>query len=723
MAGGIKGIEIAISADTTGVTKGLKEVTTESMKTSKNLKSVDSLLKLDPKNTELVAEKQKLLAQNIDQTKDKLKKLKSAQDDVKRAFERGEINEEQYIAFQSEIVKTENRLKSLESQTKETGNAMDDAGNKAGGFGDKLKSGLVAGAKAAGIAIAAVGTAVVAGAKALTDFTVEGAAYADTILTDATVTGIATDKLQEYQYAAELIDVSTETLTKSMSKNIKSMASAAKGTGETAKAYQTLGVSVTNADGSLRDSQEVYWELIDALGNVDNETERDALAMQILGKSAQDLNPLIEAGSARMAELGQQAHDAGAVLSQDTLEAYGAFDDQLQYLKVNSGAAKKALGTALLPMLTKLGTTGNKMITKFTKSLADANGDIGKMADAVGALIPDIINEIVSGLPEILSTAQRIVSSLARGIIDQLPMILEVGLQLISDLALGIAEALPELIPTIVSVVLNICDVLLDNIDLLIDAAIQLTIGLAEGLIQALPILLEKAPVIISKFVDAIIDNLPKLVLLGIDLIIKLCEGIISNLPKIAESAWEIVLELIDGIKSYFAMLDQLGEDIIQKFKDGIIRIAQQAYQWGADMIDGLINGIKSKISAIADAASAVAGTIKGFLHFSVPDVGPLTDYESWMPDFMKGLAAGIERNKSIVADAVRGLANDMVLSPTANISGGGALAGGGLSQIININVSANISNDMDIRHLADRLDQELQTLTAQNAAMQGAYS
>lgn len=722
MAGSIKGIEIALSADTTGVTKGLKEVTTESVKTSKNLKTVDSLLKLDPTNTELVAEKQKLLGKNIEQTKEKLNKLKSAQDDVKKAFERGDINEEQYIAFQGEIVKTENRLKSLESQTKETAGAMDDAGDKAGGFGDKLKGGLVAGAKAAGVAIAAVGTAVVAGAKALTDFSVEGAAYADTILTDATVTGITTDKLQEYQYAAELIDVSTETLTKSMSKNIKSMASAAEGTGATAEAYQTLGVSVTNADGSLRDSQTVYWELIDALGSVDNETERDALAMQILGKSAQELNPLIEAGSARMAELGQQAHDAGAVLSEDTLEAYGAFDDQLQYLKVNAGAAKKALGTALLPMLTKLGTTGNKMITKFTNSLLSANGDLGKMADAVGELIPDIIESIVSALPQILSAAQRIVSSLANGIIEQLPTIIEVGLQLISDLALGIAQALPDLIPTIVDIVLQIVDTLLDNIDLLVDAAIALVEGLAEGLIEALPILLEKAPIIIEKLVNAIIDNLPKLVLLGIELVIKLCEGIVQNFPKIVEAAADIIKTIIESIRSYFQKMEELGGDVIEKFKDGIVRIAAAAYEWGADLVNGLIDGIKSKIEAVETAAELVAETIKNYLHFSVPDVGPLTTYESWMPDFMKGLAAGIEKNKNLVTDAVRGLAADMVLSPTANISGAGAIAGGGLSQIININVSANISNDMDLRHLAESLGQELQTITAQNAAMQGAY-
>lgn len=169
---------------------------------------------------------------------------------------------------------------------------------------------------------------------------VEGAAYADTVLTESTVTGIATDKLQEYMYAAELVDVSTDTLTKSMAKQIKSMKSAADGSKSMVDAYDQLGVSVTNADGSLRDSDEVYWEIIDALGKVENETERDAIAMTVLGKSAQELNPLIEAGAERMNELGEEAHKAGYVVSDDMLNAYGALDDQLQYLSVGCTAAK-----------------------------------------------------------------------------------------------------------------------------------------------------------------------------------------------------------------------------------------------------------------------------------------------------------------------------------------------------------------------------------------------
>ena len=166
------------------------------------------------------------------------------------------------------------------------------------------------------------------------------------------------------------------------------------------------------------------------------------------------------------------------------------------------------------------------------------------------------------------------------------------------------------------------------------------------------------------------------------------------------------------------------ASELIGKFRDSIKNMALQAFTWGADLIQGLINGIKSKIGAITDAVSGVAEKIKSFLHFSVPDEGPLTDYETWMPDFMKGLAAGIEKNKNLVTNAVRSLADDMVLSPTANISASGAGAGGvgGLSQVININISANINSDLDIRHVAEKLGQELQTITAQNSAMQGAW-
>ena len=108
--------------------------------------------------------------------------------------------------------------------------------------------------------------------------------------------------------------------------------------------------------------------------------------------------------------------------------------------------------------------------------------------------------------------------------------------------------------------------------------------------------------------------------------------------------------------------------------KNHITGLASQAFTWGKDLIMGIVNGIRSCIGAVGDAVSSVANKIRSFLHFSVPDEGPLTDYESWMPDFMGGLAKGIEKSKGLVAKAIEGVSQDMMISP--NVSGMESAAG-----------------------------------------------
>lgn len=116
--------------------------------------------------------------------------------------------------------------------------------------------------------------------------------------------------------------------------------------------------------------------------------------------------------------------------------------------------------------------------------------------------------------------------------------------------------------------------------------------------------------------------------------------------------------------------------------------LAASAFQWGADIINGIVNGIRACIGNVVNAVSGVASTIRSYLHFSVPDVGPLTDFESWMPDFMKGLADGIEKSKGMVKDAVSGLAADMVINPQVRmaqmaVAGGGAVSSADLSSLV----------------------------------------
>nr|WP_305141866.1 phage tail tape measure protein [uncultured Acetatifactor sp.] len=127
--------------------------------------------------------------------------------------------------------------------------------------------------------------------------------------------------------------------------------------------------------------------------------------------------------------------------------------------------------------------------------------------------------------------------------------------------------------------------------------------------------------------------------------------------------------------------------------KDHITGLASQAFNWGKDLIMGIVNGIKSVISKVGEAASSVASKIREFLHFSVPDTGPLTDYESWMPDFIGGLAKGIENSRGMIDKAMEGITGDMVISPKVLSTQGAIAAGTGNSNsdlLAGINTAIN---------------------------------
>ncbi|WNX86041.1 phage tail tape measure protein [Agathobaculum sp. NTUH-O15-33] len=178
--------------------------------------------------------------------------------------------------------------------------------------------------------------------------------------------------------------------------------------------------------------------------------------------------------------------------------------------------------------------------------------------------------------------------------------------------------------------------------------------------------------------------------------------GIKNTITTVWNNIKSTVSSVVNGIKSavsnaFSAMWNGIKNTIsgiYNTIKGGfdkavgyIKNLASSAFNWGKDLVMGIVNGIKSCISAVGDAVSGVANKIKSFLHFSVPDEGPLTDYETWMPDFMSGLAKGIEKSKGMVANAMDGVAADMVVNPkisTADTSGilGGASAGDALAGI-----------------------------------------
>src|SRR5690625_1669078 len=135
----IRGITIEIDGDTKGLDKALKDVNKESRDIQRELRDVDRLLRFNPKNTELLAQKKKLLAQQVEVTRKRLDKLKGAQEQVTEAFKKGEISEEQYRAFQREIVETESKLKHYENQLKQVDKTHRSFGEKVAAAGKTVK--------------------------------------------------------------------------------------------------------------------------------------------------------------------------------------------------------------------------------------------------------------------------------------------------------------------------------------------------------------------------------------------------------------------------------------------------------------------------------------------------------------------------------------------------------------------------------------------------------
>ena len=261
-----------------------------------------------------------------------------------------------------------------------------------------------------------VGGAIVSGLKEVAekiwDVAQAGAAYADDILTMSTVTGLSTDALQEYQYMADLVDVSVETITGSITKLTRNMLQAKDGTGEQAEAFAALGIQITNADGSLRDAQEVWDEVITALGQMSNETERDAYAMVLMGKSAQDLNPLIEAGADKINALRQEAHEAGAVLDEDMLATLGEMQDAFDRLSQQTDAFERILAGTLAPTITDIVNAivgavqqmGNfiqrvQEAKQAIDELAERNAAVGVAKESLGWIRDISLEGMVSQIP------------------------------------------------------------------------------------------------------------------------------------------------------------------------------------------------------------------------------------------------------------------------------------------------------------------------------------
>ncbi len=249
------------------------------------------------------------------------------------------------------------------------------------------------GAAAAGV------TAVYEGIKALHQMTVEYAAYADEIITKSAQTGLSTEFLQAYEYAQNLVDVDLDTFTGAMQRLTDKMADARDGNEKLAATFEQLGVSVIDtSDGSLLPAEQVLMQLIDALHNMENETERNAVASDLLGKSYQSLNPLIVSGTGDLQEYMEAAKD-NYVLTNDQIKALGELDDQVQKNNLEWEALKRQIAAQFAPAAKEALENFAKLVNAGGRALTESGIIVG-----VGELFTFLSN-MLQPITDLLSTA------------------------------------------------------------------------------------------------------------------------------------------------------------------------------------------------------------------------------------------------------------------------------------------------------------------------------
>ena len=564
---------------------------------------------------------------------------------------------------------------------------LDTSGLQSGlsGIGSVAKGAL--GVAAAGFA--AVTTAAVATTGAIMDGVSAAADYGDNIDKMSQKMGLSTDAYQEWDFVMQHCGTSIEALKPSM----KTLAMAAE---KGSDAFQQLGISEEQV--ATMSQEELFNATIAGLQNVTDETQRTALAAELLGRGATELGPLMNMTAEETEAMRQQVHDLGGVMSNDAVKAAAAYKDSLQNMQTAISGLKNKLAGDLLPSVTTVmdgltllfsgGDTDEAMemigegidqlcekLEELIPTVLEIGGQIlMKLAEAIIDNLPtlidtgmEILNMVIQGiieaLPQLLEAGMQIITGLVNATIENLPMLIEVALQMIITLANGIVQQLPTLIPAIIEVVLQVTQTLIDNLPLLIEGAIQLFLGIVTGLIQALPQIIAALPTLIDSIINALIDAIPLLIDCGVQLFVALIENLPAIIVAIVKACPQIVKSIVRGFLELAGQLKETGTKLMTKLKEGISsmlsNLVDAAKNIGKNIVDGIWNGIsagwdwlKEKVGGLAqslfDGAKAALGISSPSKKFRYLGEMCVAGFDEGIADLMSPLDMGASINASL---------------------------------------------------------------------------
>lgn len=398
-------------------------------------------------SAEFLTQKYDILERQMLTQKDKVEALKQAVADSAEAYGEADSRTQNWIIqlnnaeaalanIYGEMGRTQTAIEGMDGALDDVSGSTDSAAGGMTSLGDvlntvadklgiKLPDGISkftgglgkipASTAAAAAGVAAVVAVVIKLEKKLMDVTKETAAAAKALEALSLQTSVSTTDLQAFQYAEDFIGVSSDQLADSLKDLTTKMSDAANGNEETAAKFDQLGVSIYDAQGNLRSSYDVFLDVIDGLGEMSNQAERDALAMSLINESAQQLNPLIEQGSGSLKKYAAEAENVGYILSNDQLKALTAVDEAQNRLLKSQEAVSKQISAEYAPYMSDALNQTRELIEKVGTALVDSGAveAFGSILDSSVSLLEPLGDLTADILPPLGTLLQGIAGTLA----------------------------------------------------------------------------------------------------------------------------------------------------------------------------------------------------------------------------------------------------------------------------------------------------------------------
>lgn len=460
---------------------------------------------------------------------------------------------------------------------------------KSKGVASTLGSGVKTAAKWGAAVVGGATTA----ATGLTALAMKSASTADTIDKMSQKIGISREAYQELDFICSQSGMDVNKLQNGMKSLVSAMDGAASGTASNVEQFKKLGVSVTDANGNLRNSEDVMWETMEALQNCGNETEKARLATELFGKSGTEMMPLLNGASGSIEEMKNKAHDLGLVLGDEAVNNGVKLTDTMDQMKRSLSAVVTKLGAGLMPILQQV-----------CQSVIDYTPQIQAFFDEFSPIVMDFFEAVMPALMQICSEILPI-------LMDLLTQLMPVFSELMETLAPLIVQIVEQLFPPLMQIIQDLLPYFMQIIQAimpLFSTLVELLMPVIEVFVQLAGVLLNGLLAALTPIIEDLATFLNDLLTPLIPIISELCDTIVGILQPVFEQLSPVITQVFDALRP---VLDLLGE-MLETLIPALVPVIEWLAEAFSDTLGWAIEGVSEVIDDLSGVFSGLVDFIKG---------------------------------------------------------------------------------------------------------------